>query len=200
MTRFPGQRERRRGINGAGQPADRGLDSGDGGRATDQRSRGGSQRRVRPALASRTAAGSGNRPTGRKTGIARRIPLGRRRAMCWSKRRLTPEDRPVVDRSTLWVGPGRLRQRKQAAPPGASHRFRTRPTRSALLKPVAGTAPRRRSPTPDRRHLERRCSATYSRTGQRTCELEVNHAAAPGPVGRCGLTSKSVDLRPHPLI
>ena len=100
---LPGQRERRRGVNGAGQPADRGsvsvsggratdrgeraapssgnrcgaerqrswatsrpgFDSGDGGWATSRSGRGGNCRRA-TGESRRTAAGSGNRTTGRK--------------------------------------------------------------------------------------------------------------------------------------
>ena len=54
----PGQRERRRGANGAGQPADRGTDSGSGGRAS-----GGSGRRAlrqrRQAFGSADGVGAG---------------------------------------------------------------------------------------------------------------------------------------------
>src|SRR5690606_12111039 len=50
--------------------------------------------------------------------------LRARRAMCRSSGRLTPEDRPVVDRSTFRVSPGRVRRRKPAAPPGATLVFR----------------------------------------------------------------------------
>jgi hypothetical protein len=139
MTRFPGQRERRRG----GQ---RNRATGTPGSSTPVTEVG------QPAVGVGAAHSEGfarrwrvERQQGRATdrlaekGIARRLPLGKRRAMCRSERRLTPHSRPVVDRSTFWVGPGRLRQRKQAAPPGASHLFLLRRRRRMTPAPAPST-------------------------------------------------------------
>ena len=110
----------RRGGNGAGQPADRVSNSGDGGRATGRRRRGGSCRRVRPEVEVEGSRTGFARSTGRKRASPAGTPSGGNDGRCdRSRRRLTPEDRPVVDRSTFW-GPGWVRRRKPAAPPGAS--------------------------------------------------------------------------------
>ena len=58
-----------------------GLDSGDGGRFAGRGSRGGTWCRVRPGAGAEGSRAGFARSTGRKTGIARRIPSGNRRAM-----------------------------------------------------------------------------------------------------------------------
>lgn len=88
-------------------PGDRGPgpDSGDGDRATDRRGRGGEQRRVTDGCDPK-AAGPGDRSTGRKAASPAGLPREHDGRCIWSRRRLTPVDRPVVDRSTFRVAPG----------------------------------------------------------------------------------------------
>ncbi len=66
--------------NGRWATSEPGLDSGDGGWETSRRGRGGNRRRE-TGVGGRTAAGPGNRSTGRKRASPAETPWGSRRAM-----------------------------------------------------------------------------------------------------------------------
>ena len=109
-----------------GSPGRPGLDSGDGGRCDRPPTSGRLRATGSPGMDVSNGSRVGFDPIDwPKTGIARRDPLGGHDGRCdWSRRRLTPEDRPVVDRPTFWEAPGGCAGAGRQHRPGPFNVFR----------------------------------------------------------------------------
>ena len=104
----------------SGSPDRPGFHSGDGGRATGRRSRGGSYRRVRPVVSVEGSRVGFARSTGRKRASPAETPSGDNDGRCEQVETQANARRSTGGGSLHLLGsPGRVRRRKPAAPPGA---------------------------------------------------------------------------------